>query len=210
MERRLVSMLGTSAKHILSALQRSFRAVLLTFVFTALIVAVAVEIIAFFINGASFSVAPSSTTHIVAIALAVAFGYAAAITVAVEEILRAIIKTIELIVEESEKLAAAAVKESEVLLREGGQEALKLGRGAITEAGAVGREVGTLGRGAIGEVGTIGRDIGGVVGGIGGAVGGAVGGVVHGVESHLPGQHREQSAGASTASIPEQSQSGQR
>jgi hypothetical protein len=190
-------MLGTSAKHVLTALQHSFRAILLTFLFTAVIVALAVEIIAFFINGAKL-VAPSGTTHLVAIALAVAFGYAAAITVAVEEILRAIIKTIELIVEESEKLAAAAIKEGEVLLKEGGQEALKLGRGALNEAGAVGREVGSLGRGAIGEVGILGRDIGGVVGGIGGAVGGEVGKVVHGVENHIPGHHEQSGTTATT------------
>lgn len=196
MERRLVSMLGTSATHILRALRRAFFLVFVTGAITFVVVAVGTEVIAFFLNNSAFS----GPANLAAAALGIALAYAAGITVAVAEILHAIIKTVELIVEESEKLAAAAVKESEVLLREGGEEALRLGRGAIGEAGALGRgalheagamgrEVGTLGRGAVSEVGTLGRDAAGVVGGIGGAVGGAVGGVVKGVESHLPGHH---------------------
>ena len=177
MEKRLVSVLGTSAKHILGALQRTFRAVAVTGLVTMLVTAIAVQVVAFFLAGREFP--PSGATNLATAALAIAFGYAAAITVAVEEILRAIIKTIELIVEESEKLAAAAVKEGEVLLREGGEEAARLGRGA---AGAVG----ALGRGAVHEAGTIGHDAAGVVSGIGGAIGHDV----HAVESHLPG-HRQ-------------------
>jgi hypothetical protein len=199
MERRLASLLGTSAKHILGALQRTFRAVFVTGLITVIVVAVAVQIVAYFLTGNQFP--PSGATNLATAALAVAFGYAAAVTVAVEEILRAIIKAIELIVEESEKLAAAAVKESEVLLREGSEEALRLGRGAIHEAGA-------LGRGAVQEAGTLGRDAVGVVSGVGGVVGGLVGGAeravgreVHAVESHLPGHHQAaQGSGESSGS----------
>lgn len=177
MEKRLVSMLGTSAKHILGALQRTFRAVAVTGLITAIIVGVGTEGVAYALTR---QFPPSGATHLAAAALAVAFGYAAAITVAVEEILRAIIKTIELIVEESEKLAAAALKEGEHLFEEGGTEVLKLGRGALHEAGA-------LGRGAVGAAETVGRDAAGVVGGIGGAVGREA----HALEAHLPGHHRE-------------------
>ncbi len=177
MEKRLASLLGTSAKHILGALQRTFRAVAVTGLITAIIVGVGTEGIAFALTQ---KFPPSGATHLAAAALAVAFGYAAAITVAVEEILRAIIKTIELIVEESEKLAAAAIKEGEHLLSEGGTEALKLGRGALHEAGA-------LGRGAVGAAETVGRDAVGVVGGIGSAVGHEA----RALESHLPGHHRD-------------------
>lgn len=187
MEKRLVSLLGTSATHILRALRRAFFLVAATGAITFVIVALGTEVIAFFLTNHQFP--PSGATNLATAALAIALAYAAGITVAVAEILHAIIKTVELIVEESEKLAAAAVKEGEVLLREGGEEALRLGRGALHEAGAVGREVGTLGRGAVSEVGTLGRDAAGVVGGISGAVGGAVGGVVKGVENHLPGHH---------------------
>lgn len=179
MERRLVSLLGTSAKHILGALQRAFRAVFITGIVTIVVVAVLTEVVAYFLDGQQFP--PSGATNLAAAALAIAFGYAAAITVAVEEILRAIIKTIELIVEESEKLAQAAVKEGEVLLREGGEEAARLGRSA---AGAVG----VLGRGAVHEAGALGHDAAGVVSGVGGAVGREV----HAVESHLPGHHASQ------------------
>ncbi|HEY7984974.1 MAG TPA: hypothetical protein VID73_12440 [Ktedonobacterales bacterium] len=175
MEKRLVSVLGTSAKHILSALQRAFRAVAVTGLITALIVGVGTEGVAFALSG---KFPPSGVTHLAAAALAVAFGYAAAITVAVEEILRAIIKTIELIVEESEKLAAAAVKEGEHLLGEGGTDLLKLGRGALHEASA-------LSRGALGAAETVGRDAAGIVGGIGAAVGHEA----HALEAHLPGHH---------------------
>jgi hypothetical protein len=193
MERRLVGLLGTSAKHILTALERAFRAVALTGFITFILVAVAAEVVAYFLDGHQFP--PSGGVNLATAALAVAFGYAAAITVAVEEILRAIIKTIELIVEESEKLAEAAAREGETLLREGGQEALRLGRGAATEAGV-------LGRGAVHEAETLGRDAAGVVGGVGSAVGSAVGGVASGVghevravESHLPGHHQSAQSG---------------
>jgi hypothetical protein len=177
MEKRLASMLGTSAKHILGALQRTFRAVAVTGLITAVIVGVATEGIAFGLTG---KFPPSGATHLAAAALAVAFGYAAAITVAVEEILRAIIKTIELIVEESEKLAAAAIREGEHLVGEGSSEVLKLGRGALHEAGA-------LGHGAVGAAETVGRDAAGIVGGIGGAVGREA----HALGEHIPGHHRD-------------------
>lgn len=200
MERRLVGLLGTSAKHILTALQRAFRAVALTGFITFIIVGIGTEVVAYFLTNRQFP--PSGPTNLAAAALAVAFGYAAAITVAVEEILRAIIKTIELIVEESEKLAAAAVKESEVLLREGGEEAVRLGRGALTEAGALGRGAvhgaETLGRDAAGVVGGVGGAVGSVVGGVGSVVGGvgsAVGHEVHSLESHLPGHHNTPGGG---------------
>jgi hypothetical protein len=185
MERRLTSMLGTSAKHILGALQRTFRAVAVTGLITAIIVGLGTEGIAFALTR---KFPPDGAAHLAAAALAVAFGYAAAITVAVEEILRAIIKTIELIVEESEKLAAAAVREGEHLLGEGGAEALKLGRGALHEGGV-------LGRGAVGAAETVGRDAAGVVGGIGGAVGREA----HAIEAHLPGHNREASTSDASA-----------
>jgi hypothetical protein len=175
MERRLVSLLGTSAKHILTAVERAFRAVAITGVITFLIVLAGAEGVGYALTK---QLPPSGPTHLASAALAVAFAYAAAITVAVGEILRAIIKTIELIVAESEKLAGEAIREGEHLAREGLQEAERLGHAAVGEAGA-------LGRGAVGEVGTLGREVAGVAGGVGAAIGRDV----HGIESHLPGHH---------------------
>jgi hypothetical protein len=172
MERRLASVLGTSAKHVLTALKRAFRAVAITGFVTAIVVGVGTEVIAFFLTGKTFP--PAATTHLAAGALAVAFGYAVAITVAVEEVLRAIIKSIELIAEESEKLAGSALREGELLAREGIQSVEALGRGAVSEAGALRREAA------------------GVAGGIGSALSGAV----RSAESHLPGHPGGSSSGS--------------
>ena len=114
MERRLFAVLGTSAKYVLTALKRAFLAVAIIGFVTAIIVGVGTEVIAFYLTGEKFP--PAAATHLAAAALAVSFGYATAITIAVVEILRAIIKTIELVAEESEKLARAALLEGERLL----------------------------------------------------------------------------------------------
>jgi len=156
MEKRLASVLGTSAKHVLTALKRAFHAVAITGFVTAIIVGAGTEVTAYFLTGKTFP--PATATHVAAAALAIAFGYAAGITVAVEGILRAILKTIELIVEESEKLAGSA-------LHEGIQEAEAFGHGVVSGTG------------------TLAREAAGVAGGIGAAVGGAV----RSAESHLHG-----------------------
>jgi phage-related protein len=167
-EQRLVKLLGTSAKHILVALERTFRAVALTGLITFIVILVGVEAVAYLLT---HEFPPTGSTHLAAAALAVAFAYAAAITVALVEILRGIIRAIELIVEESEKLAGAALREGETLIREGGEE------------------VGRVARGAISEAESIGRGVGGAVTGVVGGVGSAVGREARAVESHLPGHH---------------------
>ncbi|HEV2405444.1 MAG TPA: hypothetical protein VGR88_08335, partial [Ktedonobacterales bacterium] len=93
MEKRLVAVLGTTAKHILGGVRHALRAVVITGFLVAVIVAGATEAVGAFLTK-SF---PTGPTHLAAAALAIAFGYAAAITVAIEEILRAIIKAVELI-----------------------------------------------------------------------------------------------------------------
>ena len=131
MEQRLMHIFSNIGKHILGTLLKAFRQDLRgSSVLVFLIVAVGVEAASVFLSGGKFP--PDGTTHLAAAALALAFGYAVGITVAVEEILRGIVKSIELIVKETEKLAGEAISEVE-----------KLGKGALHEAGA-------LGRGAVG------------------------------------------------------------
>ena len=185
MEQRLVKLLGTAAKHTLEALRRALVAVFVTGLLVFLITAVATELVGFLLTKQF-----NGTTHLVAAALALSFGYAVAVTVFLGEILRAIIKIIEMIVEESEKLAKAAVKEAEVLAQKAEHEAAHLGQSALGDAGAVG------------------RGLEHVVGGIGGAIGGVasgaaheVGAVEHGIAGHLPGHHN--SAG-SAPTVPTQ------
>jgi len=178
MERRLVAVLGTTAKHILGSLRRAIFAVGITFIITALIAAAATEVAAAFLTKEF----PSGATHLAAAALALSFGYAAAVTVFVGEILRAIIKAVELIVEEAEKVERKAVEEIETLSRRAGQEAVQLGRTAVTDAGS-------FGRAAVGDLGAAGRAVAGVAGGVVGGVERDVRAVEHGVGSHLPGHH---------------------
>ncbi|MFI5275154.1 MAG: hypothetical protein ACHQ4H_19155 [Ktedonobacterales bacterium] len=167
MEKRLVAVLGTTAKHILGGVRHALRAVVITGFLVAVIVAGATEAVGAFLTK-SF---PTGPTHLAAAALAIAFGYAAAITVAIEEILRAIIKAVELIVEEAEKAEKKAVEEIEALARKSGEEALHFGRATVSDAGG-------LTRGAAG-----------LVGGVLGGIGHEARGVEHGIGSHLPGHH---------------------
>lgn len=165
LERRLVSLLGTTAKHLLGGVLHAIRALLIASVLAALIAAAATEIAAFYLTHTLFS----GPADLAAAALAVVFGYAAGVTVAIEEIIRAFIQAIELIVEEAEKLEKKATEEIGVLSRKAEEEAVKLGRGALNDAGAVGHTVT-------------------------GAVGSVIGGAEHDVArvgSHLPGHHSE-------------------
>jgi hypothetical protein len=155
----IVSNIG---KHILGTLQTAFRRIFVAGLLVALIVAVGVEAASVFLSGGKFP--PDGTTHLAAAALAVAFGYAVAITVAIEEILRGIVKSIELIVQETEKLAGEAIGEAE-----------KLAKGALHEAGS-------LEHGAVGAVE-------GIVGG----AGREFRSVEQGIASHLPGHHPDAS-----------------
>jgi hypothetical protein len=161
-EQRLMHIVSNIGKHILGTLQTAFRRIFVAGLLVALIVAVGVEATSVFLSGGKFP--PDGTTHLAAAALAVAFGYAVAVTVAIEEILRGIVKSIELIVQETEKLAGEAIGEVE-----------KLGGAAL-------REAGSLERGAVGAV----------EGAIGGA-GREFRGVEQGIASHLPGHHPDAS-----------------
>lgn len=185
MDRRLAAVFGNIAKHILGGLRHALRAIALTFIIVLIVVAVATEVIAGFLTH-SF---PSGLTHLTAAALGLAFAYAAAVTVAMEELLRAIIKAIEMIIEEAEKLEKKAAEEIEILARKAEDEAVKLGRVAVTDAGA-------LGRTAIGDVGTLGRTIGGVAGGLAGGIERDA----RAVGTHLPGVHHNNATQSPTAS----------
>jgi hypothetical protein len=159
-ESRIVGVLGNVAKHILHSLRRAFIAISVAGLSVAVIAAVATEAIAAFLTK-SF---PEGPTHLAAAAMAVAFGYAAAMTVAIVEILKGLVDAIELIVKEAEKLTGEAVREAEKLGGEAIRDATRLGRAAATDAESIGR--GTLG-----------------------AVGGVVGGVEHGVGSLVHHNH---------------------
>jgi hypothetical protein len=161
-EQRLMHIVSNIGKHILGTLQTAFRRIFVAGLLVALIVAVGVEAASVFLSGGKFP--PDGTTHLAAAALAVAFGYAVAITVAIEEILRGIVKSIELIVQETEKLAGEAIGEAE-----------KLAKGALHEAGS-------LERGAVG-----------VVEGVVGGAGREFRSVEQGIASHLPGHHPDAS-----------------
>lgn len=182
MEHRVLKFMGTAAQHILHALRRAIWAMAITGTIVAVVAAAVTEVIAFFLTK---TFPPAGPTHLAAAALAVAFGYAAAVTVAISEILIAMVKTIELLVKESEKLAEEAFKEAEVLARKAEGEAVRLGRGALGDAESLGR-------------------------GVAGVAGGLVGGVVHeaqavehGIGSHLPGHHNQ----ANPSAIPAPSNS---
>lgn len=158
MEQRLMHIVSNIGKHILGTLQKAFRRIFVAFALVFLIVAVATEALSVFLSGGKFP--PDGTTHLAAAALAIAFGYAVAVTVAIEEILRGIVLSIELVVKETEKLAGEAIGEVE-----------KLGKEAFNEAGS-------LAGGAV-------RSVEGVAGG----VGREFGAVERGIASHLPGHH---------------------
>ncbi|HET9112003.1 MAG TPA: hypothetical protein VFN78_14330 [Ktedonobacterales bacterium] len=197
MERRIMTLIGHATKDVLHAFLRALRAVLVTGLVVFIVVALATEVIAAFLT---HTIPPSGLTHLVAAALGVAFGYAAAITVAIEELLRAMIKAIELAIAESEKLAAEAIKEAEVLGRKAEEELVRGARGAIAEAGVLGQDAShiasSLGHGTAALAGGV---VGGVVHeaqslehGVSSVVGGVAHGahaMEHGVVSRLPGRH---------------------
>ena len=107
MEQRLMRLFGRIGKEILGTLLKAFRRVFVSFVLVFLIVALGVEAASVFLSGGKLP--PDSTTHLTAAALALALAFAVGVTVAVEEILRGIVKSIELIAHETEKLAGEAV-----------------------------------------------------------------------------------------------------
>jgi hypothetical protein len=106
-EQRLIHLFSSIAKEILGTLLKAFRRVFVSFVLVFLLVAVGVEAASIFLSGGKLP--PTGTTHLTAAALALAFAFAVGVTVAVEEILRGVVKAIELLVHETEKLAGEAV-----------------------------------------------------------------------------------------------------
>src|SRR5579859_6507695 len=85
-ERKIMTVIGHATKDVLHAFLHALRAVLVTGLIVFIVVALATEVISAFL---SHTLIPGGLTHLVAAALGVAFGYAAAITVAIEELLRA-------------------------------------------------------------------------------------------------------------------------
>lgn len=194
-----MTLIGHATKDVLHAFLRALRAVLVTGLTVFIVVALATEVIAAVLT---HTIIPNGLTHLVAAALGVAFGYAAAITVAIEELLRAMIKAIELAVAESEKLAGEAIKEAEILGRKAEEELVRGAHAAIGEAGVLGHDAShfasAVGRGTAALAGGV---AGGVVHeaqslehGVTGLVSGVGHGaqsLEHGVVSRLPGAHRE-------------------
>jgi hypothetical protein len=178
MEKQLLSLLGNSFKHVLGGIIHALRAIIIAGLATAVAVGGATEAIG---SAVSQQFPPAGLTHLAAAALALAFGYAAAITVAIEEILRTIIKAFELVIQEAEKLGKEAITEAE-----------KLGRSAVHDAGAVGRTV-------ITDAGALSRGVTGVVGGVIGGVGHEAHAIEQGMASHLPGHHNSVGGVSSTA-----------
>lgn len=176
-----MSLLGSMSKHVLGGILHAIRAIALAFIIVALLAAAATEGIA---AALTHQFPPSGATHLAAAALAIAFGYAAAITVAIEEILRTIIKAFEVVIQEAERLGKEAIEEAE-----------KLGRGAIGEAEK-------LGHGALIDAGAVGRTVSGVVGGVVGGVGREAGRLESGVTSHLPGHHDQSTVVTTTPTTP--------
>jgi len=128
-EQQLIHVLSSIGKEVLGTLQKAFRRVFISFVLVFLIVAVGIEAASVFLND---KFPPDGTTHLAAAALALAFASAIGITVAVEEILRGIVKAIELIVKEIEKLAGEAVGAVESVGRGDSRQVQDFSRGTDT------------------------------------------------------------------------------
>jgi hypothetical protein len=122
-------LLSSIGKEILGTLQRAFRRVLVAFMLVFLIVAVGIEAASFFLNG---KFPPDGTTHLAAAALALTLAFAVGVTVAAEEILRGVVKAIELIVKDTEKLAGEALGTVENLGRGDSRRVQDFSRGADT------------------------------------------------------------------------------
>src|SRR5258708_21656686 len=108
-ERQLLGLRGNSFKHVLGGILHALRAVALAFIIVAVLAAGATEGIAALLTK---QFPPSGPTHLAAAALAIAFGYAAAITVAVEEILRPLIPALAEGIQEAHKLVKEAGEET--------------------------------------------------------------------------------------------------
>ncbi len=165
-----MGLLGSMSKHVLGGILHAIRAIALAFIIGAVLAAGATEGIA---AALTKQFPPTGATHLAAAALAITFGYAVAITVAIEEILRTIIKAFEVVIQEAEKLGKEALGEAE-----------KLGRGALSDVGAVG------------------RGVTGVIGGVVGGVGHEAGRLEQGVASHLPGHHDASAVAPATSPAP--------
>lgn len=88
------------AIHFISALKRAFARIVLWFALTGLIAAIIVELAGIIASGGRL---PTGSTHLVAFALAVAVGYAAAMTVLVGEIVSSLFETVRGIGKEVEE-----------------------------------------------------------------------------------------------------------
>jgi hypothetical protein len=172
MMNRLTGVLGNVLKHILISVERALRAMVITGLIVFLVVGLGTEAL-----GAYFTheLPPSGLTHLSAAALGIAFAYAAAVTVAVIEILRGIIRGIELIVAETEHLAEEGLRDLEGVARRSEEEAMRLGRSALGGAESLEHGITDRFRGA-----------------------------ERGVASRLPGHHESQTTTVPTTSDPSQ------
>ncbi|HEX9068722.1 MAG TPA: hypothetical protein VF807_08125, partial [Ktedonobacterales bacterium] len=145
MEQRLMSVLTNFARHTLGTLRSAFRKIFIGFLVTALIAAIITEVVGGFMSGAfqSGHFLPDGTVHLAAAAIAIVFGYAVAVTIAIEEIISGIVKGIEVIVQETEKLAGEAIREVEKGIGAVEHDALSAGRSVLH--GASGVEQGVAG-----------------------------------------------------------------
>lgn len=183
-----MTLVGHATKDVLHAFLRALRAVLITGLTVFIVVALATEVISAIL---SHTFIPSGMTHLVAAALGVAFGYAAAITVAIEELLRALIKAIELAVAESEKLAGEAIKEAEILGKKAEEELVRGARGIYNEAGTLSHGAAALAGGVVGGVTHEAQALEHGVGNVFGGITHGAQSVEHGIAGRLPGAHHD-------------------
>lgn len=134
----VTAVLGNVAKHILVSIERAFRVMAITGFIVAIVVGLGTEAIGSLLTQ---QIPAGGFTHLAAAALAIAFGYAVAVTVAIGEILRGLIKSIELVVQESERAIKIGLEEVEGMVQHAEGEALHVGRAALHDAAAVGRGV---------------------------------------------------------------------
>lgn len=139
-ERQLLNLAGASARYFMSALRNAIGRALVAFVIVAAL-AVGGTI------GASLLLVRQTPiglpTYVAAGWSALSAGAFAGLFVVFEEVMRALIRALELILEESERAQRQAFMEVEVLRRGFEADALRLGRASLSdlELGAVGRSI---------------------------------------------------------------------
>lgn len=101
--------------HVRRTIGRALRNVLLTGLVFAVIGALLTEAVGAYLTRSY----PTGPTHIAALVIALAVGYAAAVTVAFRALLTSIIQSMEWVVSEMEKVANRVIQQAETVIRPG-------------------------------------------------------------------------------------------